>query len=124
MSNMFSWNTSNVFAIHEADADGKILNENSQPILYAVAKMDSDCSCSNFGTSEMAITTRLGDTSSEGPFLLLKEKRACCSYNPCDIFINEKGNSTLIGQITSSWRKELNLDCKYVKNLNISTPCC
>lgn len=60
-STMFSWNTSNVFEIYEADSNGNILNENSNPILYSVAKLNTDCGCSSFGTSEMAITTKLDD---------------------------------------------------------------
>lgn len=119
MSNMFSWNTSNVFAIHAADSKGVILDENSKPILYAVAKMDTDCSCASFGTSDMAITTRLDDAGSDGPFILLKEERSCFGYNPCLIYINDKGNNTLIGKIDSSCRKNLKLTNNYVKNLEI-----
>ena len=57
LSNMFSWNTQKVFGIFEADAQGHILNENSKPILYAVAKINDDCSCNSLGLTEFAITT-------------------------------------------------------------------
>lgn len=82
-SNMFSWNTSNVFAIHEADSNGNILDEKSKPILYSVAKLNVDCACSSCGLSEMAITTNLDNSGSAGPFLHLKEERNWCGYNKC-----------------------------------------
>lgn len=79
--------------------------------------MDTDCSCANFGTSQMAITTKLNEAGSDGPFILLKEERNCCGYNPCNIFINDKGNNSLIGKIDTSCRKNLALTNNYVKNL-------
>lgn len=57
LSNMFSWNTQNVFGIFEADSQGRILDKNSKPILYAVAKLNPDCSCNNIGLTEFAIAT-------------------------------------------------------------------
>lgn len=67
---MFSWNTSNIFEIHEADENGNQLNEDSSPILYSVAKLNLEC-CSNCGSSDMAITKKLDDAGSDGPFLLM-----------------------------------------------------
>lgn len=83
MSNMFSWNTENVFGIFEADSQGHILDENSKPILYAVAKLNADCSCDNLGLTEFAIATDINSKSSTAPFIYMKEERNCCGYNPC-----------------------------------------
>ncbi|EAR97976.1 hypothetical protein TTHERM_00283650 (macronuclear) [Tetrahymena thermophila SB210] len=126
LSNMFSWNTSNVFEIHEADSSGKRLDPNSQPILYAVAKLQEccTCDCSVMGTSQIAITTKLDDVSSNTPYLFLKEKNVCCGFNTCDIFINEKGNGTLIGNIKEGCRNALYVNSSYLNNLSFYLPLC
>lgn len=121
---MFSWNTSNVFAIHEADSNGNILDEKSKPILYSVAKLNTDCACSSCGLSEMAITTNLDNSGSAGPFLHLKEERNWCGYNKCQLSINDSGNSTDLGYITTDCLGNLSLTNKYVDNLQISPPLC
>ncbi|KAL4499298.1 hypothetical protein ABPG72_006884 [Tetrahymena utriculariae] len=126
LSNMFSWNTSNVFEIHEGDSYGKRYDPNSKPILYAVAKLNEFCSCDCqlMGTSSIAITTKLDDISSEIPYLFLKEKNVCCGYKLCDIFINQNGNGTLIGNIQGGYRHSLKINSSYLNNLSFYYPPC
>ncbi|KAL4454584.1 hypothetical protein ABPG74_021789 [Tetrahymena malaccensis] len=126
LSNMFSWNTSNVFEIYEGDSNGKRLDPNSKPILYAVAKLNECCSCDCqvMGTSSIAITTKLDDASSQTPYLFLKEKNVCCGYNLCDIFINQNGNGTLIGNIQEGYRNSLKVNSSYLNNLSFYQPLC
>jgi len=56
---MFQWNTKCVLGIFAADQNGKLFSNNQKPILYAVAKMKSKCSCDYFDLTDFAITTKL-----------------------------------------------------------------
>ncbi|EAR84035.1 hypothetical protein TTHERM_00760820 (macronuclear) [Tetrahymena thermophila SB210] len=126
LSNMFSWNTSNVFEIHEGDSQGRRLYSDSKPILYSVAKLEACCSCkcSEAGASEMAITTQLNDTSSVAPYLFLQERNNCCGYNSCLISINDNGNGTQVGKIQLGYCNSMTVSSNYTNGLEIKYPKC
>lgn len=56
---MFQWNTKYVLGIFQADANGNLFSKNQKPILFAVAKIKTKCSCENNDLTEFAITTKL-----------------------------------------------------------------
>lgn len=82
--------------------------------MYAVAKRDSGCCQST--KFHVAITRKISDEGSEGPFILINELDGSCGSHPCELIINDNGNSNLIGTIMSD-NADLILSNNYVKDL-------
>lgn len=63
----------------------------------------------------MAITTKLDDSGSEGPFLFMSVDLNCCGSTKCSIYINDKGNTSYVGTIEYHCGR-ITLDNNYIKS--------
>ncbi|KAL4461435.1 hypothetical protein ABPG72_015556 [Tetrahymena utriculariae] len=121
ISNVFSWNSQNVFEIYAADENGKRLDSKSKPILYGIGMSHSSCTnCQLQSISEVAILTQIGEKGSDDPYIYIQKQDKCCGFSQQNVYLNKNGNQTQIASINRNMWNDYEVSSTYVNQLSLS----
>ncbi|KAL4488506.1 hypothetical protein ABPG72_013074 [Tetrahymena utriculariae] len=135
--NVFTWNSSHVFRIYEADQNGERLKDNSIPFLYAIGKFNPCCDCQRScgaccckgcnQSFEMIITKNFSDKDETQPdviFYVDKQNLYSGWYNFAQIYMNQDGQNANVGQIYTNSFGYIGCQSKYVNDLQLKYNIC